>query len=95
MPTPRKYYPRSGGERNRRFLAAWRAKFGDWCPGWRTEGHYATAENPLTVDHIVPRSKGGSSRWSNLRGLCSECNDRRQARPDWEPSPPGTRHPLL
>jgi 5-methylcytosine-specific restriction endonuclease McrA len=30
-----------------------------------------------TIDHIIPRSKGGSDDLSNLRLACWECNRRR------------------
>ncbi len=32
------------------------------------------SEVRLHVDHIVPRSKGGSNEMSNLQALCAECN---------------------
>lgn len=28
-----------------------------------------------TVDHIVPKSKGGANHWSNLSGACHTCNN--------------------
>jgi hypothetical protein len=31
----------------------------------------------LTLDHIVPRSKGGQSTWENLVACCRACNGRK------------------
>ena len=31
----------------------------------------------VTVDHIVPRSRGGSDARSNLQGRCKACHDKR------------------
>ncbi|MGI8585223.1 MAG: HNH endonuclease [Thermoleophilaceae bacterium] len=51
----------------------------------------------LTVDHVIPRSKGGSSAWDNIVTCCAPCNRRkgdrlpRQAEmhPRNHPKPPG------
>jgi 5-methylcytosine-specific restriction endonuclease McrA len=31
----------------------------------------------LTVDHVIPRSKGGSSGWDNIVTCCAPCNRRK------------------
>lgn len=34
----------------------------------------------LTIDHIVPRSKGGSDYWTNIVASCATCNTRKRDR---------------
>ncbi len=38
---------------------------------------YCGAKNNLTLDHVVPRSKGGKTSWTNLVTACQECNSRK------------------
>lgn len=44
-------------------------------PAWRAAVHPDPMER--TVDHIVPRSKGGKDVLENLRLCCRGCNARR------------------
>ena len=37
-------------------------------------------ERQMTVDHVVPRSKGGPSTWENLVCACMRCNNRKNNR---------------
>jgi 5-methylcytosine-specific restriction endonuclease McrA len=37
-------------------------------------GHLARPNDPLEVDHVVPRSKGGATVRSNLRAAHASCN---------------------
>ena len=54
----------------------------------------------ITIDHVVPRSQGGTSSWTNCVAACEACNARkadrtpeqagmrlrkRPARPEWKP----------
>lgn len=34
----------------------------------------------LTIDHIIPRSRGGEYKWSNLVAACPSCNHRKGGR---------------
>lgn len=50
----------------------------------------------LTVDHVIPRSRGGTSTWENIVAACAPCNRRKgdrlpreiQMHPMRAPSPP-------
>jgi 5-methylcytosine-specific restriction endonuclease McrA len=54
----------------------------------------------LTIDHVVPRSQGGQSSWTNCVAACLDCNARKAdrtpeqagmrlrkvpSRPEWKP----------
>jgi 5-methylcytosine-specific restriction endonuclease McrA len=38
---------------------------------------YCGSRSNLTVDHVVPRSKGGTSSWDNIVASCAPCNRRK------------------
>ncbi|WP_192085716.1 HNH endonuclease [Algoriphagus sp. Y33] len=38
------------------------------------ECQYCGSKRQLTIDHVVPRSKGGKSSWTNLTTACHRCN---------------------
>jgi 5-methylcytosine-specific restriction protein A len=59
-------------------LAQHRAVYGNWCTGYGVPAHGSA---DLTVDHIIPKAKGGSSTKDNLRVLCRSCNARKRDRP--------------
>jgi len=35
---------------------------------------YCGSKHDLTFDHVVPRSRGGQTRWDNVVAACSPCN---------------------
>ncbi|MBA3330853.1 MAG: HNH endonuclease [Actinobacteria bacterium] len=41
--------------------------------GWRC-AYCGTASGRLTLDHVVPRSRGGGSVWENVVTSCAPCN---------------------
>ncbi len=38
------------------------------------------SENDLSLDHVVPRSRGGKSSWQNIVTACKSCNVRKGGR---------------
>ncbi|MDP8910481.1 MAG: HNH endonuclease [Actinomycetota bacterium] len=44
--------------------------------GWRCV-YCGTSEGRLTLDHVVPRSRGGDSVWENVVTACAPCNHRK------------------
>jgi 5-methylcytosine-specific restriction endonuclease McrA len=43
--------------------------------GWQCQ--YCGSKANLTVDHVIPRSKGGPSTWENIVASCAPCNRRK------------------
>ena len=52
-------------------------------------GNFFKFDN-LTMDHVVPKSKGGAKSWENIVTSCSGCNSKKRDR-----TPKEARMPLL
>ena len=35
------------------------------------------AKGPMTVDHVIPKTEGGSDSWENLVSACTKCNNQK------------------
>jgi 5-methylcytosine-specific restriction endonuclease McrA len=65
-------------------------RLGEW------QGGQLLTRHSFTIDHIIPRSRGGQSTWSNTACACPLCNSRKGARTPheagmslrWEPKTP-------
>jgi 5-methylcytosine-specific restriction endonuclease McrA len=33
-----------------------------------------STEHPLTIDHVIPKSRGGKTEWTNVVAACVSCN---------------------
>ena len=66
---------------------------------WRDHGkcqycanNFALSE--LTLDHVVPRSRGGKNTWTNLVACCKKCNQAKRDRTPEEAGMELLRKPL-
>ena len=71
LSSPRHYlfnlYTTSSSEANR----LWRRKIKE---KWGNECAYCGSEENLTIDHVIPRSKGGHNSVENMVCCCESCN---------------------
>jgi len=44
--------------------------------GFRCQ-YCGTKSHELTIDHIIPKSRGGSDSWDNLVSACKRCNNKK------------------
>lgn len=71
-------------------------------PGSAQKGQILTKRD-FTIDHIIPRSKGGRDTWSNTACACARCNHRKSNRLHneagmrlrWEPKTPRTSYLVI
>jgi 5-methylcytosine-specific restriction endonuclease McrA len=44
------------------------------------ECNYCGSHENLTIDHIIPASRGGMDTWENLTSCCVSCNGKKGSR---------------
>jgi 5-methylcytosine-specific restriction endonuclease McrA len=72
------------------------------CVGERRRGRILTRAD-FTVDHLIPRSRGGGSTWGNTACACRWCNGRKDDRTPheagmrlrWEPKIPRVNYVVV
>jgi len=52
--------------------------------GFTCQGPNCGVKYNLTLDHVIPRSKGGETTIENLEVLCNLCNSSKKNRLDWK-----------
>lgn len=43
----------------------------------KSQCQYCGSRKHLTLDHVIPRSKGGTHTWDNVVTACTDCNSRK------------------
>jgi len=69
----------------------------------QARGGKVISKSDLTIDHIVPKSRGGRDTWTNTACACASCNHRKGDRLPheagmklaWEPKTPRTSYLVI
>lgn len=80
-------------------VTRWRRSRG---PSWSRAGVLARDDRrcgfcggaAATIDHVLPRSRGGADTWENTVAACARCNNRKRNRTPAEAGMPLRRSPL-
>jgi len=54
---------------------------------YKRDGHkcvYCGSNKNLTIDHVLPKSRGGTNRWTNLVTCCGSCNRKKGDKTPYE-----------
>ena len=63
---------------------------------YKRDGHkcvYCGNHKNLTIDHVLPKSRGGTNRWTNLVTCCGSCNRKKGDKTPHEAGMPLTVKP--
>jgi len=55
---------------------------------------YCDSNKNLTIDHVIPRSRGGGNTWENLATCCSRCNVKKGSKTPGEAEMPMRHKPF-
>ena len=56
-------------------------------------GRFSFAE--LTMDHVIPKSRGGDKSWTNIVACCKRCNNKKGNRTPEEAKMPLIKKPVI
>jgi 5-methylcytosine-specific restriction endonuclease McrA len=63
----------------------------------RRDGHQCQycgiRKGPLTLDHVIPKMRGGIDSWENLVAACVKCNNKKGSRTPDEANMPLLKKP--
>lgn len=60
---------------------------------FKRDGHrcmYCGSNKDLTIDHVIPKARGGKTKWNNLVTACKKCNS---SKGDFSPREAGLKLP--